>query len=550
MKKVGAVLQLSLLSLLGGTLGLAACSSTSDAPADDGAQTGDNTVIGNPNGKDMGGACVVGNDCKSGACAAAKCTAAPLGNGAPKGCAGPGDCESKVCTASVCQPAKFDDGVKNGHETDVDCGGATAPRCADAQGCAAGSDCTSGVCDATAKTCSKPTSSDGVKNADETDIDCGGTVTSAPKCSTGQGCVVHEDCTSDGCDDTKHCANGRSCTQTNGGRTCGEGEVTAAGLPGPKNESCCGAITIPGRATKLDKYKITAGRMRAFVERTGGNVLGWYTANKASLSAAQQAQIEAYKGSLPSDLSSFPYGANYQLGATAYLPSLPSPEQGCFVGNAGNHANGAHTYWNGTLEQEDRAFDQAFLDRLPLNCVPYPMLATFCAWDGGRLETNDEFNAAYGASIYPYGSAPSAGGYATLNGTWKLFGPADALQAAQAACPTCDPNRVNWSHAYQVPAGGVAAKPWDYAYWISAPGRFPLGANAAGHQDLAGLMLEVTATVTGTQTAPDLNGQSTTTARLAWSKSGSWEGHRVGNTTFEFAVMTKYGKTGGRCARD
>ena len=63
-------------------------------------------------------------------------------------------------------------------------------------------------------------------------------------------------------------------------------------------------------------------------------------------------------------------------------------------------------------------------------------------------------------------------------------------------------------------------------------------------------MLEITATVTGTQTAPDLNGQSTTQAKLAWSKNGSWEGHRIGNTTFEFAVMTKYGKTGGRCARD
>jgi hypothetical protein len=547
MTRVGVVLQLSLLLFSGGAIGVAACSSSDAAPA---PQTDGATVAGNPNGKDMGGACVAGNDCKSGLCVDAACTAPlPTADGG-HGCAGPADCASKVCIAAVCQPAKSDDGVKNGDETDVDCGGAAAPKCADGRGCAAGTDCTSGVCDATAKTCAKPTASDGVKNADETDIDCGGALTGAPKCGTGKGCGVHADCTSDGCDDTKHCANGRSCTQTNGGRTCGEGEVTAAGLPGPKNESCCGAITIPGRATKLDKYKITAGRMRAFVERTNGDVLGWYTTNKASLSATQQGQIETYKSYLPSDVSSYPYGANYQLGATAYLPTLPSDQQGCFVGNASNQANGAHTYWNGTLEQEDRPFDQAFLDRLPLNCVTYPMLAAFCAWDGGRLETNDEFSAAYGAGIYPWGNAPSAGGYATINGTWQLFGPADALQANQAACPSCDPNRVNWSHGYQLPAGGSAAKPWDYAYWISAPGRFPLGANGAGHQDLAGLMLEITATVTGTQTAPDLNGQSTTQPKVAWSKSGSWEGHRVGNTTFEFAVMTKYGKTGGRCARD
>jgi hypothetical protein len=35
-----------------------------------------------------------------------------------------------------------------------------------------------------------------------------------------------------------------------------------------------------------------------------------------------------------------------------------------------------------------------------------------------------------------------------------------------------------------------------------------------------------------------------------WSKNGSWEGHTIGYTGFKFAFMTKYGKTGGRCARD
>ncbi len=547
MKKAGAVLQVSVLAVLGGVLGLAACSSS--ASSDPPALESNGATVGNPNAKGAGGECTVGNDCMSGTCLDAKCTAPTKDVG--HGCSGPADCESKVCSASMCQPIKADDGVQNGDESDVDCGGTGgAPRCADAKGCKAAGDCTSGVCDPAAKTCATPTSSDGVKNADETDIDCGGTITSAPKCVTGKSCGVHADCVSDGCDDTLHCANGRSCTQTNGGLTCGEGEVTAAGLPGPKNESCCGAITIPGRATKLDKYKITAGRMRAFVERTKGDVLGWYTANKASLSATQTAQIEAYQGFLPSDLSSYPYGANYQLGATAYMPTLPSNQQGCFTGSAANPSYGSHTYWNGTLEQEDRGFEQALLDRLPLNCVAYPMLAAFCAWDGGRLETNDEFNAAFGAATYPWGNSPAAGGYATIGGTWQLFGPGAALQANQAACPSCNPNYANWNHNYQLPAGGNAAKPWDYAYWISPPGRFPLGANGVGHQDLAGSMLEITATITGTQTAPDLNGQSTTQAKLAWSKNGSWEGHRIGNTTFEFAVMTKYGKTGGRCARD
>ena len=542
--KLGALLQVSLLSLLGGALGLAACSSSN---ADDGSQTGDNPIVGNPNGKDMGGACVVGNDCKSGACEAAKCTAAP--GAAPKGCAGPADCDSKVCTGALCQPAKIDDGVKNGDESDVDCGGTApnAPRCADDKGCKIGDDCTSGVCTPGSNTCAKPTATDGVKNGDESDTDCGGTSTGAPKCAVTKSCNAHADCESDGCDDTKHCANGRSCTQTNGGLTCGEGEVTAAGLPGAKHESCCGAIAIPGRTTKLDKYKITAGRMRAFVERTNGDVAGWYEANKASLSATQRAQIDAFKGYLPSDLTSYPYGAEYQLGGTSILPQKPSTSQGCYVGNASNQANGSHTYWNGTLEQEDRGFDQAFLDRLPLNCVTYPMIAAFCAWDGGRVETFEEHAAAFGGGTYPWGNSPAAGGYAVVNGSFQLYGPASN---PTGACPSCDDSRVNWSFNYQFPEGGNAAKPWDYAYFISAPGRFPAGASSAGHQDIAGLMMEITATQSGSESTVDLNGQTVTQTKVMWSKNGSWEGHPIGYSSFAFAVMTKYGKTGGRCAHD
>ena len=536
MKKRAVVIAAAwLFSVLGICSG--ACSSTAadDAPAE--------PVIGNPSGKTTGGECTIANDCQSGMCIEAKCASPEVG----KGCAGPAECESKVCVAAVCQPAKPDDGVKNADETDVDCGGASAARCTDADACKAGGDCTSGVCDASSKTCAKPTGTDGVKNADETDVDCGGTITSAPKCAVGLGCAVHADCASDGCDDAKRCANGRSCTLPNGGRTCGAGEVGAAGAV---HESCCGAIAIPGSATKLDKYKITAGRMRAFIERTNGNVRGWYDGNVASLTAAQKGQIEPFKGYLPVDLTTYPYGASYQMGALAYLPTQPTLTQGCFVGNAGSQANGAHTYWNGTLEQEDRGFDQAFLDRLPLNCVTFPMVAAFCAWDGGRVETYAEHEAAWGAGAYPYGSSPGAGGYMSIGGVWTLFGPGAALQASQGPCPTCDPNRVNWRNNYQFPAGGIAAKPWDYAYWISAPGRFPLGANAVGHQDLGGLLMELTATFTTDDTVPDQTGASVTQPKVRWSKNGSWEGHRVGQSGFEFAVMTKYGKTGGRCARD
>ena len=300
MKNVGAGFAVSVL------MGLVGCNivgGADDSP--EGSQPGEGTSAAtpNPNGKGAGGECATGTDCKSGICAETKCTAPDADVG--KDCAGPADCESKVCLATACQPAKLDDGVQNGDETDIDCGGTdpAAARCADDKSCKSGDDCESKVCDATSKKCLKPTSTDGTKNGDEGDVDCGGTLTGASKCAVGKTCNKHEDCTTDGCDDTKHCANGRSCTQANGGRTCGKGEVGAADAT---HESCCGSIAIPGRATKLDKYKITAGRMRAFVERTNGDALGWYEANKGSLSAAQRNQIEPYKGYLSKDLTSYP----------------------------------------------------------------------------------------------------------------------------------------------------------------------------------------------------------------------------------------------------
>jgi hypothetical protein len=460
--------------------------------------------------------CSASADCASGECSNGKCTA-PLTASVPRG----------------------DDGQKNGDESDVDCGGTTtnAPRCEIGKGCNVGDDCQSKVC-SPANTCAAPTATDKVQNGDETDVDCGGASTNAPKCTVGKSCLIHADCELDGCDDQHKCAVGRSCTQTDGGRTCGTGEV---GDPGAKHESCCLALPIPDSTTKLDKYKITAGRMRAFIERVNGNVQGWFDDNKANLSATAIGQIEPWRDSLPTDLNTYPRGANYQLGATIVLTDRPSVLQGCYTGSAKDPAYGAHTYFTGKLEGEDRAFDQAFLDRLPLNCVPFPVLAAFCAWDGGRVQTFEENSAAYGDGDYPWGDAPAAGGFTDGdNGGWEVFGPATG--ASFASCPTCDTDRMNWLTNYQNPAGGVPAKDWDLAYFISAPGRFPQDVGAGGHMDIGGLMMELTA-------SPGADDPSYGTT-VRWSRAGSWEGHPANSSTWAYPIMTKYGKTGGRCARD
>ncbi len=536
-----------------------ACSMDDESGATPGVGP-DGIPTGNPNGAADGSDCTKGFDCKSGVCGGGKCaipsstdgvrngdeTGLDCGGAAPPCAAGQacntgGDCISGDCQGNKCTdgpPARADDGKKNGDESDVDCGGKStqAPACADGKTCNVAADCASKVCGADKK-CAVPTGTDQVQNGDESDVDCGGKTTGAPKCAVGKACAKHEDCASDGCDDQKKCANGRSCTQLNGGRTCGQGEV---GDPQAKHESCCEALPIPGSGTLLDKYKVTSGRMRAFITRVNGDVKGWYTANKATLAdPAAAGQIDPYVENLPSDVDE----ANTHLGGYIFLKEEPSASQGCFVGNTQNPGQGAHTYWTGTVnggtgDDEDRGFDQAFLDRLPLNCVPYPIMAAFCAWDGGRLQTWEENSAAYGGGYYPWGNAPDA---CSFNAQGQVWGGA-AMKGASftpTVMPGCDTSRMNWFYNYQNPEGGNPAKDYDYAYFISPPGRFAEDHGAGGHMDIGGTMMELTA-------SPGVNASD----RVRWSRAGSWEGHQANYTGWQFPIMTKYGKTGGRCARN
>ena len=103
-------------------------------------------------------------------------------------------------------PATCTDSLKTPTETDVDCGGVCS-KCKDGKGCAVGTDCNSGVCKDTGAglKCQLPNNKDGVKNGNETGIDCGGM--SNPKCANGQDCTTHVDCTSDYC-------KGGKCTAT------------------------------------------------------------------------------------------------------------------------------------------------------------------------------------------------------------------------------------------------------------------------------------------------------------------------------------------------
>ncbi len=72
----------------------------------------------------------------------------------------------------ICREATCGDGIKNQDETDVDCGGLNCSKCPDSRTCIRNDDCLSGYC--YNGICRTPTCSDGIKNQDEEGIDCGG----------------------------------------------------------------------------------------------------------------------------------------------------------------------------------------------------------------------------------------------------------------------------------------------------------------------------------------------------------------------------------------
>jgi hypothetical protein len=84
------------------------------------------------------------------------------------------DCISGVCEGGKCQWPTPTDGVKNGDESGVDCGypGGPPNTCKDGDTCGASIDCMSGVC--YLGLCQAPTCTDTIKNGTETGNDCGG----------------------------------------------------------------------------------------------------------------------------------------------------------------------------------------------------------------------------------------------------------------------------------------------------------------------------------------------------------------------------------------
>ena len=397
------------------------------------------------------------------------------------------DCESASCVQGTCASATTTDGVKNGPETGIDCGGPAAPKCAAQGTCLVATDCIDGVC--AAGVCQAASPTDAVQNGLETDVDCGGGV--APACGFGKSCQASTDCATAACDYQQKCVQYPSCVAHEGGDTCGVGEVDEAGR---EHQSCCTEIELP-TGTKVDKYLVTAGRMRAFVEHTGGDVAGWIAAHKPEWWDAEYG-VDAVV--LPTTLDEL-YLEMSHVGQSA----------GCFIPAGAGTGGGVRTYWIPEAASVQygsgvQAYPQQVLDTKALNCVRRYMLAALCAFDGKRLPKQAELQEAWGGTgrKYPWGAA--------------AYTPELAIHRR--------------SYVYPAPIPGTQ----DQAYHMAPPGRRPLGYGPLGHADMAGLLLEHAAG------GPSIS-------------KGSYENHAIGTNAAPiagYAITRKYAAIGGRCARD
>ncbi|HEY8076295.1 MAG TPA: hypothetical protein VIF62_19350 [Labilithrix sp.] len=360
-----------------------------------------------------------------------------------------------------------------------------------------------------------------------TDDGCGG-AGALPRCAVGKKCKLDRDCVSSACSYANVCVESPSCKVHLGGDTCGLGEV---GGPSSQEESCCRSLPVagfvdgahPGQTVYLDKYEITAGRVRAFIAAISAaagkpDIKSWISAHAPSIWDPTWTQF------LPSDRDdgTTVHVAKNLLGDVRGLPGDPPPPSedrdiptgldyqfnGVFFLYLHGHNCGTTKdayawptwyYPADVLAKADSTtllpFPDAktmsgdtiaasdYLDVKAMNCITNAMLAAFCAWDGGQLATSEVLDFVT-ASPPELGDSPGCG---TQIGTENP----PSTPASQTGGRCADLLKVNamFDAGATLPGPGTDLNPNNYVYpffpdgttndksWqVAAPGRGSLAA--------------------------------------------------------------------------
>ncbi|WP_437839394.1 formylglycine-generating enzyme family protein [Sorangium sp. So ce1153] len=163
---------------------------------------------------------------------------------------------------------------------------------------------------------------------------------------------------------------------------CATAEAVSGGTFNRSNDSRYPA-TVSGFL--LDRFQVTVGRFRKFVEA--------YPGSKPAAGAGAHPRIDgsgwdaAWDGNLPEDAAAL---------------------------KAAVKCDPTYTTWRDTDEGTEH---------LPFNCAGWYLAFAFCAWDEGRLATEAEWNyAAAGGDeqrTYPWSKPASS---TTIDGTYAVYG--------------------------------------------------------------------------------------------------------------------------------
>ena len=308
-------------------------------------------------------------------------------------------------------------------------------------------------------------------------------------------------------------SKGKSCTGGEGAdRTCG-------GMPDddtkPGSQDCCEVKAVPGgtynrfndasfpakvSAFSLDTFELTAGRFRAFVEATDGNL------RSVAPSEGGGAHPRIPRSGWRSEWN------RYLPASRADVDRMFGPEEGageiiaCQYGT--NLADsGSLTWWTSALDKRVKDLNRGkanvlaentkeALDRKPLNCIPWHVMFTFCVWDGGRLPTDAEFGFALAGGAeqrpFPWGTVDPKDLVRLANrddlSLVPVYDPFAKYLSARLYDRSVGPNifEDNYSFTY----GGKTMARTDNATHIAPVGRKPLGNGKWGHADLSGGMFE------------------------------------------------------------